>query len=109
MRAQALNSSFINGLDWNQDLSDIRSFDSRRMSLQLTKCYDETEGTMENWDPHSLPAKSNSADTPNWNEAMNGPNAQGFWEACRKEVKTLARTQDLLRVAHALTLRKILC
>ena len=52
--------------------------DSRRMLLQLTKCYDEIEGTMENWDPHSLSAKSNSADTPNWNEAMNGPNAQGF-------------------------------
>ena len=44
---------------------------------------------MENWDPHSLSAKSNSADTPTWNEAMNGPNAQGFWEACRKEVQTL--------------------
>ena len=44
---------------------------------------------MENWDPHSLSAKSNSADAHNWNEAMNGPNAQGFWEACRKEVNTL--------------------
>ena len=53
------------------------------MLLQLTKHYDEMEGTMENWDPHSLSAKSNSADTPNWNEAMNGPNAQGFWEVCR--------------------------
>ena len=47
------------------------------------------EGTMENWDPHSLSAKSNSADAHNWNEAMNGPNAQGFWEACRKELNTL--------------------
>ena len=54
---------FVNGLDWSQDLSDVRSFDSRRMLLQLTECYDEAEGTMENWDPHSLSAKSDSADT----------------------------------------------
>ena len=34
-------------------------------------------------------AKGNDADTPNWEQAMNGPNAAGFWEACKVECNTL--------------------
>ena len=36
-----------------------------------------------------LAAKANDANTPNWNEAMNGTNAKGFWKACEKELSTL--------------------
>jgi hypothetical protein len=39
----------------------------------------------------ALAAKANDADTPTWNEAMNGPFAEGFWEACRKEIDTLLK------------------
>ena len=51
--------------------------------------YDDRIETLEQWDPLALAAKANDADTPNWNEAMNGPFAEGFWEACHKEIDTL--------------------
>ena len=38
-----------------------------------------------------MAAKVNDADNPTWNQAMNGPNAEGFWEACKKEVDTLTK------------------
>ena len=35
-------------------------------------------------------ATSNDAqDNPTWDEAMNGPNQEGYWEACLKEISTL--------------------
>jgi hypothetical protein len=37
----------------------------------------------------ALQAKANDPDTPNWFEAMNGPFAEGFWDACYKEIDTL--------------------
>ena len=39
--------------------------------------------------PMSLAAKANAEDNPTWEEAMNGPNREGHWEACRKELGTL--------------------
>ena len=39
----------------------------------------------------ALGAKANDADTPNYHQAMNGPNAPGFWEASRKEIETLVK------------------
>ena len=44
---------------------------------------------MEDWDPLTLATKANSADTPTYEEAMNGPDAEGCLEACRKELTTL--------------------
>ena len=43
----------------------------------------------ENWVSHLLSAKSNSADTPNSNEAMNDPKDQGFRDASQQEVGAL--------------------
>ena len=57
--------------------------------LNMLKSCDHQEGTPEEWDPFALAAKGNDADTPNWNEAMNGPNAEGFWKACEVEHNAL--------------------
>ena len=67
--------------------------------LCLIREYDPMSGTLEDWDPMALAAKANDADTPNWNQAMNGPNAQGFREACQKEIDTLNRMRvwDVVR------------
>jgi hypothetical protein len=37
----------------------------------------------------TLAAKANAEDNPKWNEAMNGPNVEGFWDAMCKEVTSL--------------------
>ena len=57
--------------------------------LEVVKEFDSTSNTLKGWHPMALAAKANDADTPNWNEAMNGPNAEGFWKACEKELSTL--------------------
>ena len=32
-----------------------------------------------------------SSDTPNWNQAMNGPQGVGYWKACEEEIENLAK------------------
>jgi hypothetical protein len=65
------------------------SLSCRRALAAITSSYDPIEETVEDWSPLALAAKANDADTPNWHEAMNGPNAEGYWEACEKELATL--------------------
>ncbi len=36
-----------------------------------------------------LAAKANSEDNPTWDEAMNGPLKEGYWEAALKEINIL--------------------
>ena len=44
------------------------------------------------WNPMALQAKKNSdPDLPSWEEAMNGPYAEGYMEAAVKEIETLKR------------------
>jgi hypothetical protein len=87
--ARSLLSSFIHGLSWQPSLDGCRSFDSKRAYAHLLHEYDADEGTLEDWEPLALAAKANDADLPTWEQAMNGPDREGFWEACRKEVETL--------------------
>jgi hypothetical protein len=44
--------------------------------------------------PMFLGATANSEDNPRWEEAMNGPNKNGYWEACEKELDTLQNKKD---------------
>lgn len=41
-----------------------------------------------------LGSKANSEDTPTWEQAMNGPYADEYWEACEKEISTLVVDKD---------------
>jgi hypothetical protein len=53
---------------------------------------DETdlkENTVEWMHPMILAAKANSEDNPTWDEAMNGPLKEGYWEAALKEINIL--------------------
>ena len=57
--------------------------------LSMIKTFDQETSLIEEWTPLALAAKGNDVDTPNWEQAMNGPNAEGFWEACKVEIDTL--------------------
>ena len=48
---------------------------------------------LEDWTPTALAVKGNDADTPTWEQAMNGPNAEGFWEACKVKYNTLIKKE----------------
>lgn len=63
--------------------------------------HQETEtinNTVESMSPIILAAKANDADNPTWEEAMNGPDADGYWQAAQQEVQTLEKkeTWDLV-------------
>ena len=47
-------------------------------------------------EPHALSAKtrSNAEDNPTYDEAMRGPHADEYYDACRTELKTLVEDLD---------------
>jgi hypothetical protein len=63
--------------------------DAKRVLLSMLRAFDHQNQTLEQWNPMALQAKANDPDTPNWFKAMNGPFAEGFWDACYKEINTL--------------------
>ena len=91
IKTRDLNASYLQGLDWTLSLADLRSQGAKSMLIQTLQDYDHDNGTLELLSPMALGAKANDADTPNYHQAMNGPNAPGFWEASRKEIETLVK------------------
>lgn len=89
IKAKTLNDVFLSSLDWQPHLNSLQTQQGRRHMFQLMSTYDEINETLEGWNPMALLHKANDADTPNWHQAMNGPNADGFWQACEKEINTL--------------------
>jgi hypothetical protein len=61
----------------------------RGMMALMHKNTDQEYNTVEWMHPMFLGAKVNLEDNPTWEEAMNGPNQKGYWEACEKELNTL--------------------
>ena len=47
------------------------------------------QGTVEEMHPLALMTKADTADNPNWGQAMNGPDSAGYWEAYKKELHML--------------------
>jgi hypothetical protein len=68
-------------------LDILDSCDAR--AFLVTTEFDFDNGTVEAMDALVFASKANSEDNPTWQEAMNGPNRQGYWEACEKEFSTL--------------------
>ena len=44
--------------------------------------------------PLVLAMKANAANHSTWEQAMSGPDANGYWEACKKELNTLSDKRD---------------
>ena len=57
------------------------------------------EDGLVNWlHPLALATKANNEDNPKWNQAMNGPNSDGFWKAMVTEITTLVEMMDAWEV-----------
>ena len=87
IRARKLQSEDIQKLDWNPaSILTSSSSDTRRILSHLLHGQDEGEA----WHPMALKAKGQDPDlNPTWEQAMNGPLADGYMEAARKEYQTL--------------------
>ena len=91
IRAATLQNQRIQSLTWSSTISDLKSLSSKRALIQMLKTYDPQEETVEEFSPMALAARANDASTPTWSEAMNGPNEEGFWDACKLEIETLEK------------------
>jgi len=91
-------------LDWSEDT----------LSSCLTSIYlsnqaniDPVTQEMVYWHPLTLLAKATSSDTQNWNQAMNGPYTNGYWDAMDKVVETLTDKYAWVEVARQQRIKEV--
>jgi hypothetical protein len=94
VRASLYNSQFLMSLNWSQTVESLRSADLSAMMHVIDQHTDVDQNTIEWMHPMVLAAKANAEDNPSWEEAMNGPDREGYLEAARKELKTLSKDKD---------------
>ena len=99
VRAECLNAQFLQSLDWTAVADALPEGSWKAMVLNIM-LHTSDEGLVEWLHPLALAAKANSEDTPNWHEAMNGPNSEGFWEAMATEIRTLTEKMDAWEVVE---------
>jgi hypothetical protein len=90
----AMNKQYLQSLNWKLALNSIRSNDMRAMMRLMQRHTDPDTNTVEWMHPGLFGAKANSEDNPTWEEAMSGPDHEGYWEACKKEISTLTDDKD---------------
>ena len=68
-------------LKWNQEPQEYN----------LHQVFELSQFLVEDADPFLLAAKTAASDAnnPTWNQAMNGPFAEEYWQAAEEEIKTL--------------------
>jgi hypothetical protein len=50
---------------------------------------ESTDGYINEMNPSLFATMANAEDHPTWEQAMNGPDAHGYWEAAKKEIASL--------------------
>ena len=93
VRTGSLNEQYLQSLDWTAVISQLKEGHWKAMATYLD-LYTNLNGELEWMHPLAFAAKASAEDNPKWNEAMNGPNAEGFWDAMCKEVTTLTDQKD---------------
>ncbi|KAG7341235.1 reverse transcriptase RNA-dependent DNA polymerase [Nitzschia inconspicua] len=89
-KLKSLNESFLMALDWskNQVLQTVSNYSKMMALFQLATnpFTNEVDGELH---PCLLTSKASQADNQIYEEAMNGPNRDGFFDAMKTELKTL--------------------
>ena len=78
-----MNQAFLNTLDWTTNTTVYS-----KEFFNATELIDPATGLLDEMSPFALAVKVNSADTPNWYQAMHGPLADGYWKAMETEIET---------------------
>ena len=87
VRGEVLNQQRLATLNWNNLLQACRTGTYGSFLTELQR--NTVDGYLEEWNPALLATKANAEDHPDWDTAMNGPHAAGFWKACQTEFDTL--------------------
>ena len=91
IKAKKLTSSWIQSLKWSLHALKTKSVSNQKILNQLLKSYDHLSKELSSWHPLALAAKSNDPNTLTWEQAMNGPDAEGYWEAAKAEIDILLK------------------
>ena len=59
----------------------------KRLANFIQDAMDSEEKTIEEWSPMALALKANAEDNPTWEQAMNGPDRDGYWTAAEEELE----------------------
>ena len=91
MKMGTLNNAFLHSLDWDTPItsSSNRTTNWTKFATYISRHMDHDHQTWESPHPLLLSAKANDEDTPKWHQAMNGPYADKFQDACDTEIDTL--------------------
>jgi hypothetical protein len=89
------DAEFLQGLKWTEFTNQLKSGAKGTLGTLLASLdQDYDSGTVESWDPRILAVKADAAsaaDNPSWEQAMNGPDRDGYFKAAEIEVDTLER------------------
>lgn len=83
------NRAFLMGLRFKQLTEVVKGGSLANLLHFVNMVTDQRHGTIEDWHPALLATQANAADNPTWEEAMNGPDKVGYWEAAVTEIQTL--------------------
>ena len=98
-RKEKLTQGMIASLDWSTVVDSLGTGELGAFSAAMQDSRVDDE--VEEFDPRILAAKiaHDNCDTPNWNQAMNGPHSEEHWEAAQVEIDTLERQMKAWDVA----------
>jgi hypothetical protein len=100
VRSAKLNQEYTDSLNWDQTVNKLPGGTLGAMWAELEQHTDQQTGMIKWTNPTLLSIKANAEDNPMWNKAMGGPDAKGFWKACKKEYDTLMSMQEWEVVAQ---------
>jgi Reverse transcriptase (RNA-dependent DNA polymerase) len=89
VRTGALNNAFLNDLDWSSFKALTKSADLMEMVKVMQDYTDPKTGLVEEWHPMAFASLANASDNPNYHQAMNGPDSDGYRIAMEQEIDTL--------------------
>jgi hypothetical protein len=93
VRSAKLNQEYTDSLNWDRTVHMLRGGTLGAMWAELEQHTDQQKGTIEWMNPALFSVKANAEDNPMWNKAMGGPDAEGYWQACKKKYDTLLSMQ----------------
>lgn len=78
VRASTLNNAFLESLDWTALKGAVASKDFLAMMNVMELYMDPRTGLVEDRHPAVFATLANASDNPNYHQAMNGPDADGY-------------------------------
>ena len=98
IKHQELNHQFLMAMKWNKVTDLLKSADLKALLNWIESYTDVNVCTIEEYHPMFLATQANASDNPTWEEAVNGPDSNRYWEVMEKEVAMLQKEMDCWEV-----------